>query len=487
MKSKIIGIATVIFLLTPLVVTKANTNTYFDTQTDYTFTGITQENFNKLIDNDTTTGHSLPSKTGFTILFNNPITFEGIEFTPTNLIRLDIYSGNTLLGSYITGSTDLSKVAFKDVTKVVVFNTSSSWSQPINEMDFILDRVNSYNEISNLTLTQNKREILIEFDISNVSEGYTGSKIYRNGALIKALDSNTTSYIDTSIDYETTYEYKVTALYSDYETPGISKTGEKPIEEVQEVKVQAKHNRVDLLWKLPQDTEFNHVKIYRRTIAELKEIETASLLDQIFGVNKAYANDEGTEYEPLFETNGTYFNDLTVKPRSEYEYRLSSVTAEGEESPGVYVTAETPEEPEPTIIGGGYTETEEGDYLYKWTEPTEGQVRVFVGGNEYKTVNASDRQILIPKEDMKYIFGKPDVSLIPISPYGKEGTEFNPTNPLKQINLPFGADGLLKTGVSLLWVLGPFVLLAMSFLLVPRFRQTIFNAAAKLKNKRVNV
>lgn len=259
-----------------------------------------------------------------------------------------------------------------------------------------------------------------------------------------------------------------------------------PIEEVQEVNIQTKYNRVDLSWQLPQIEDFHHVVIYRKTIEELKDIETASLLDKIFGANKVYASEE-TEYDPLFETNGTYFNDLTVKPRSEYEYKLTTVTTDGKESKGVIVTAETPDEPNPQIVGGGYTETEDGDYLFQWTSPTEGQVKIIVGGKEYKTVNASDKQILIPKEDMVYAFAKPDVSLIPISPYGKEGNEFS-SHPIKQIKIPFGANDLLKTGVSLLWVLGPFVLLAMAFLLVPKFRKTIVDAFnKKSENKRVSV
>lgn len=259
-----------------------------------------------------------------------------------------------------------------------------------------------------------------------------------------------------------------------------------PIEEVQEVNIQTKYNRVDLSWQLPQTEDFHHVAIYRKTIKELKEIQSASLLDKMFGANKVYAS-EVTEYDPLFETNGTYFNDLTVKPRSEYSYKLTTVTTDGKESPGIIVTAETPDEPNPQIVGGGYTETAEGDYLFKWTSPTEGQVKIIVGGKEYKTVNASDKQILIPKEDMVYAFDKPDVSLIPISPYGKEGNEFS-SHPIKQIKIPFGANDLLKTGVSLLWVLGPFVLLAMAFLLVPKFRKTIVDAFnKKSENKRVSV
>src|SRR5690606_30948654 len=97
----------------------------------------------------------------------------------------------------------------------------------------------------------------------------------------------------------------------------------------------------------------------------------------------------------IFETNGTYFNDLTVEPKTTYDYRLTTTDGYTETS-GVDITTTTPAAPVPEMGGVVVEPQPNGDYLYKWETPAAGQVKIIVGGEEYTTVPAEDKQLLIP-------------------------------------------------------------------------------------------
>src|SRR5690606_9188391 len=186
----------------------------------------------------------------------------------------------------------------------------------------------------------------------------------------------------------------------------------------------------------------------------------------------------------IFETNGTYFNDLTVEPKTTYDYTLT--TTDGyKETEGVDVRTTTPAAPVPDMGGVVVEPQPNGDYLYKWETPKAGQVKIIVGGKEYTTVPAEGQQFLIPAADMKYTgLGKPDVGLVPINEYGDEGTPLEPEKDLDEVELPFNVVDLLKSGVSLLLILGPFVLLSLAFMLFPRLRDTIKQGFINHKERR---
>lgn len=125
-----------------------------------------------------------------------------------------------------------------------------------------------------------------------------------------------------------------------------------------------------------------------------------------------------------------------------------------------------------------------GDYLFKWEEPTKGKVKILVGGKEFAVVAASDKQILIKKADLKYdVFGNPDVKLIPISESGLEGEPINPNNPDGGFGGIGGIDDtfknlftpntLLKVSFALLALVGGILLLRMSFMVVPKLIELI--------------
>ena len=333
----------------------------------------------------------------------------------------------------------------------------------------------TYTEIKNLTYTLTGMKPTLRWTAPSGDTNYAGAKIYKDGTLLKQVSTSTTFYQDIDLEYDKSYSYKVTAVYLDgKETAGVTTTilipTPKPVSDVTKLNATPSWDRVDLSWVLPEEKEFKHVNIYRETLSE--ETEKTSMLESIIFGSKAYA----AESKKIFETNGTHFNDLTVTSETTYEYTLTTIATNGLESEGVSARVTTGIEPPPVIVGGGLEKTEDGDYKYSWDEPTTGKVIIKVGDKEYE-VDAEDSEFIIPKEDMEYNpIGDPDVSATPESESGKKGTVTRPPSKLSEIELPFGVGDLLKTGSGLLWWIAPFVLLGLSFLLVPKLRNLIVYA-----------
>jgi hypothetical protein len=314
---------------------------------------------------------------------------------------------------------------------------------------------------------------------------FTGLKIYRDTNLVTTLDKTINTFSE-SIAPSTTYTYKFIATYTLGMASGVTKAVNTdplpPVKKIQDIKVSTTYNRANLSWNLPEQDGLKHVNIYR-----VKVEEKNGFFKSIFSLSgsKVYASDPDTK---IFETNGTYFNDLTVQPESKYEYTLTTQTEDGRESEGVTVLATTKAEPEPVLVDEGYTiEPVNSDYIFKWSEPTTGTVKVLINGTQYKTVEASEKQIAIPKKDMKYtIFGDPDVSLIPISPYGKEGDKVtNPGGMIDSLKLPFNVTDLLQTIMGIIGLFGPFILLTLVIYYFKPIKNLIVRAAHRVKKGEV--
>ena len=238
-----------------------------------------------------------------------------------------------------------------------------------------------------------------------------------------------------------------------------------PPPEVIDLKVNVTHEKVNLSWQLPTTEDLKHVNIYRDQVTKV------SLIDKILGVSVAHAADT-----KIFETNGTYFNDFTAQPGETYEYTLTTALTSGEESGGVTINVDIPEEPEPTISGGQYVAFDD-KYIFKWTEPTQGKVKILVDGKLYTTVDASTKQIEIPKKDLTFNSADvPNVKLVPVSKTGKEGKTVSPAgkSALGEITkAPFTAKDLLIAGLALLGVVGAFLFLTLAFKVLPKLIETI--------------
>ena len=212
---------------------------------------------------------------------------------------------------------------------------------------------------------------------------------------------------------------------------------------------------------MPETDYFEYVNIYRKYIG--KNEQEISFFDFLKPMTVHASNDD---FKAIFETDGTYFNDLTVEENSKYEYKLTT-EYQGLESQGVIVQATTPVSPAPPLEGGGGEQQANGDYLFKWASPREGQVRIFIDGNEYATVEASTGQLLIPGSDMKYSpLGKP---LISYQTIGLNGEESNITSPdISDLEIPVTPGDVIETGSQLIGIVSSFILLGLSFIFAPK-------------------
>lgn len=404
------------------------------------------------------------------------VYFKGYDFTLEFLNESNVVI-NTIKMPYNTlyqANVDINRVK-----KVRIHAMNSNYNY-LYEIKLFANAI-KYLPISNLSATKTHEESKLSWTNPNEVE-FTGITIHKDGVKIADLPKSNNSFNVTGLSAETNYNFDVFAKYSDGgSSPPVSinvKTAEKPptppppkpAGEIIDLLATAEYNRVNLTWGLPGSTNFKHVNIYRNTITK------TSVIDILTGT-KVYA--ASTE---IFETNGTYFNDLTVQPETTYEYKLTTTSTEGAESDGVMKTVTTPKKPVPEIIGGEHEkDPTTGDYTYSWTEPKTGKVKIIVGGNLYKTVNASDLQIRIPTADMKYtLLGAPDVSLIPVDEEGTEGIPVKPPSVdgggggIEDVRIPITPNDVLGTGTGLFWLIGPFVILALAFLLVPKLRRLIY-------------
>jgi Fibronectin type III domain len=160
-------------------------------------------------------------------------------------------------------------------------------------------------------------------------------------------------------------------------------------------------------------------------------------------------------------------------PETDYTIEIYAVYQDGKKSVPTTVLIQTKKEPPPEFSNAKIQYTS-GGYTITWDSPTSGQVKVYIEGKEYATVDASLKQFFIPQSDMKYNYmGDPDVSIVPISKYGTVGTKHKFIFFHLNVSFPFTANDLLKTAVSLLGVFAPILLLVMAFQIFPKLKNLI--------------
>ena len=326
-------------------------------------------------------------------------------------------------------------------------------------------------EVNNLTAPETT-EATVKLNWNNPNDdNFKEVNIYRNNVLIETTTEE--EYIVTGLQPYTNYIFKVTTIdQQGRESDGVTiaaMTTEIPIFQLTNIQAESDYNRVDLSWNNPNSEYFSHVTIYRK-----EKSSGFNFFSSVAGT-PVHANETNDEYDPLFETNGTYFNDLTVEPETTYEYNLTTTNDNGEESEGQTVTATTSEEPTPTM-GGIEQETDEnGDFVYSWTTPTSGQVKVMIDGEEYALVDASQGSITIPSEDMTFNYlGEPEIYLQPIGEFGTEGAPVNANSMTIATGWGiFSPSDVLITSVGILSLIGSFVLLVLAVRFTPRLIELI--------------
>jgi hypothetical protein len=335
--------------------------------------------------------------------------------------------------------------------------------------------------VTNLVATPNFNSISLSWT-NPIDQDFAKVNVYEDGVYKKSVTATEgSSAYFSNLDPDTTYSFKVTSVdFTGNESSGaVIEVKTLPLPEVKKIKnlsATTKFDRVKLSWTLPESEHFHHVNIYRKIVEEKSFFESLFSL----GTITVSAADTEDEYKPMFETNGTYWTDLTVEPETKYEYKLTSENVDGRESEeGVVVQVSTPEEPKPVLKDAQFQQATNGDYIIGWSEPTTGNVKIKVGGKDYKTVPANLKTYTIPKTDLAYTaIGDPDVTIRPVTARGTEGDVVS--NP--KINLPFSVNDLIESGNGLLWLIGPFILLALAFLLVPKLRNLIITAFRGNKN-----
>lgn len=341
-----------------------------------------------------------------------------------------------------------------DVKKIAIYNEGNSIY--LNEFHVYNTDSEAPMDLISLESVINVNSIKFNYNLPT-DEDFSHVKIYQDDVLI-ADNVTDTSYTVENLDYGEQYNFKFTTVdETGNESVGVIETVSIPmpkLEEIQEVNAESSHDRIDLSWSLPETEYFEHVNIYRKSMSE---VQTFSLLSV-------------DAYDPLFETNGTYFNDLTVEEQTTYDYKLTT-EFQGLESEGVTVQATTLVAPPPELGGQAFEEQSNGDYLVTWDTPETGEVRILVDGQEHIRVPGSDKQYLIPASDMKYSpLGEPLVGLQTI---GENGEESEITQEESDVKLPFGINELITTSAGLMRVVGSLILLGLSFILVPKFIKMI--------------
>ena len=364
--------------------------------------------------------------------------------------------------------------------RITTFDTSS------NESDGITTSVKTLPppDVTNLNLFPSAYSILAQW-INPDDSGFIGNDLYLDGKFITSLDKNATTYTFTDLSPNTSYTVKIVSKYNGgYSSSGQTATAKTtiPVEDVTNLQADAKYDRVKLSWTKPDSEFFHHVKIYR------KKIEQQSFWDQLFGATAVSAATTSDSYTPMFETNGTYWTDLTVTPKTTYSYKVTSVNIEGKESQGVTIETTTPSEPVPVLTGVTTTQNQNGDYVITWTSPTKGSVKVLIDGKDYTVVDAARQQVIIPKKDMKLnFFGGYDAKLMPIGEFGTEGQAVQvPAVQGKTIEFPILFDDFMKTVVNILSWAAPLILVSLVFVFLRPFiaflRKTIFVKGGRMKS-----
>ncbi|SEO80345.1 hypothetical protein SAMN04488134_11355 [Amphibacillus marinus] len=365
------------------------------------------------------------------------------------------------------------EVDIKNVLSINIASAQSGQSVRIREVDFF--GVPSSNNITlpsavNVDIHRAGHNE-IDFNISNIDDITERIKVYQNGSLVDDIapdELNQGIYTARGLAPETNYDFNFVSVSTEgYESGdanvNVTTAPIPEIEEIVNVEVEASHDRVDLSWSMPSSGYVDHVNIYRRTTTE----QEISMLDFL----KPMIVNASEDFAPLFETNGTYFNDLSVEENSSYEYKLTTEYA-GVESQGVIVQATTGLMPAPDLDGDDYEELPNGDYLVTWQQPETGQVRILVDGREYVTVPASDHAFTIPAADMRYSsLGRPLVSIQTIGENGEESPPIDSDQGNAEV--PFTVVDLVTTTNGLLMLIGSFVLLGLAFIFAPKVVQLI--------------
>lgn len=357
-------------------------------------------------------------------------------------------------------------IGVSDVVKVI-FRNSSSYDYSFGELEFFGEF--KIFDITKLNAKSTHDSVSLNYSIPKDILSTDKIVIYQDGKKVKELGYKVSNVTIDNLKDDTDYNFKVVIERKDGTiTKGSTvsiKTTEIPIvpQDVLSVNAKATHERVDLSWQLPNNHGFKHVNIYRD--------EDKGLLKNLFGAIDptpvVYAADD--DDTKIFETNGTYFNDLTVKPDTKYKYKLTTTTTDGQESKGVTKSVKTAKKPAPEPPKSEIEVNDNDDYVVKWSQD-KGSIKIFVGDKLYATVEASKGSHTIPRDDMVYNWlDQPQIKVVWVDEDGDESESAVPGLPgtseggMPDIGLvnPISALDVTTNVFDFLRILSPYLLIAM--------------------------
>src|SRR5699024_1702355 len=302
-------------------------------------------------DNDLSTRKSLVYDPYY-VEFNYPVDLTGFYYNfnitfPSTKILIHHYDddGIRIHNHSIEGkdsSSSYDSLDIKRVFKISLVRSGSNGNVNVNEIDFFgtydtSDGMPEGNEPpQNIDFNVNETTASFTYDLPT-DEGFSHIEIHAND---QVYETDKSSFDIDGLSADTEYEVVFYSVDNEgNKSKGVTvtiKTDKEPEEpvpkDVKNLEIEASYDRVDLYWENPDTQYFEMAKIYRKAV----ENKTSFNINP-FASTVAYA----AEFKPIFETNGTYFADLSIEPETDYEYKVTT-TYQGLESSGVTIKTEVP-------------------------------------------------------------------------------------------------------------------------------------------------
>jgi len=217
-----------------------------------------------------------------------------------------------------------------DVTGVyyvaIVSKNAISTNHNVYEMDFF-DTLPpaSYPNVDDLSYSINNTEVSLTWlPPSAPDTPVSGYKIYRNSDLIATLDKDATIYVDNTVEYDTTYSYRLVTIFNGgIESTGATTTVITGSEPIDETKIPPSNptaltvtdiasDSAKLQWSNSSDNDLDSVNIYK---------------------------EDGTLLTNIYLTTSYTITDLS--PLTNYSFSIALVDRDGNVSGKVPVTFKT--------------------------------------------------------------------------------------------------------------------------------------------------
>lgn len=399
--------------------------------------------------------------------FDEPMDISGYSFTTSSQqFSLRMYSYGKL-ALFEDGTKEKSNLNLKAITSILI---SPKSNQIVRAWDFKVfgkKYVEVLDDISNITEKVDIDKVTFNWNNPNKSS-FTGVKVYRNGSYLTTIGANTLTV--NNLESNTDYTFKFVASYGSKEANGVTRKirtlvdpKKIPPSDVKELKVSdIKEKSLKLDWKNPTEFNFDGTKIYK----------DGKLLSTV--------GKDSSSYE---------VNDLNAG--SPYEFKVTSINKLGGETKGVVVKASTkmPVLSPPKSVS---ISPQDGGLTISWDSVDEKFLKgynVYIDGKKVNDSPVHSNKLRVNNLDNGKEYK------IQVSAVNKDSVEGGLSNVKSEIpsntaidydefKLPFTVFDLLTSSVSLLGVIGGFLLLAIAIIWFRPLKELIVKAVRREKDKK---